>query len=897
MNNKLFLIDGMALIYRAYYAMIKNPLTSSSGLNTSAIYGFINSLLKLLKDENPKYIAVVLDTKAKTFRHKQYNLYKANRKPMPDELSEQLLPLYSILESLNMKIYKKDGYEADDIIGTITKRVLEKDLTTYMYSADKDLMQLINSNTYLYTPGNSFKPIKIYKDEDVFVKCGVGATQFIDYLALLGDTSDNIPGVRGVGNKTASKLINKFSSVENIYKLINQIENPRLKNILLENQENAFLSKELVTIDVDVEIEINLEEMNSKNLTLKAMLDKLHDFDIYAFDKILENKSKPISNSNKVIKKNYQVIQTDKEFNKLLNNLAKQDIISIDLESTNINPNIANIVGISFSYKKNSGFYIPFTYLGSKVTDSIFKNRLASLKVFLQSDDIKFIGQNIKYDALILKRYDIELNNIYFDTMIAESLIAPEKNTYKLDLLSKDYLNYNMMPIEELIGEKNNQISMYDVPLDKISFYACEDADIALQIYNIQKQILIDKKLDYLFYNVEIPLINVLVNIEFNGVFIDLDIINNLCINLKKSLEILSNKIYDASNRKFNINSPKQLSEVLFDELELKMFKKRSTSVEVLKKLLNHHPIAELILEYRHLNKLVNTYLEKLPKHINSHTNRIHTSFNQAIASTGRLSSTQPNFQNIPIKTDIGKSIRKAFKSNSNDNLIISFDYSQIELRILAHYSNEKRLIEAFANNIDIHTRTAALIYGISNKDVNYNHRRVAKIINYSIAYGAGPFRISEELKISIKEASSIINNYFERYPGIKKYIDDTLAFGLENGYVKTLLGRRRNTINLQSSNRNIREAEKRATINMPIQGTASELIKIAMININKEIIKKEFKSKMILQIHDELLFESPLEERDDLIELVIKIMENSMKFKVPIKVDCNYGINWYEAH
>jgi DNA polymerase-1 len=454
-----------------------------------------------------------------------------------------------------------------------------------------------------------------------------------------------------------------------------------------------------------------------------------------------------------------------------------------------------------------------------------------------------------------------------------------------------------MVPIENLIGEKNNQISMLQVPLDKISFYACEDADITLQIYNIQKTILIDKKLDDLFFKVEMPLIKVLVNMEFNGVYIDKDIINNLCIDFKASLEILSNKIYMISDRKFNINSPKQLAEILFDELELKMFKKRSTSVEVLKKLLKYHPIAELILEYRHLNKLVNTYLEKLPKHINPKTDRIHTSFNQAIASTGRLSSTKPNFQNIPIKTDVGKSIRKAFKSNNNDDIIISFDYSQIELRILAHYSNEKKLIEAFENNIDIHTRTAALIYGISNEDVEYNHRRVAKMVNYSIAYGAGPFRISEELKISIKEASSIINNYFERYPGIKKYIDDIIIFGLEYGYVKTILGRQRNTLNLKSSNRNIREAEKRAAINMPIQGTASELIKIAMIKIDEEINRKKMKSKMILQVHDELLFEVPLSEKNDLIDMVARIMENSMKFKVPIKVDCNFGNNWYEAH
>ena len=576
--------------------------------------------------------------------------------------------------------------------------------------------------------------------------------------------------------------------------------------------------------------------------------------------------------------------------------IQSKELVSIDLETTDINPNLASIVGISISYKKNTGFYIPILCPDkSKVLDleKIFKK----LEPIFKSNSIKFIGQNIKYDALILKRHNIELNYIFFDTMIAESLISPEKNSYKLDYLAKDYLNYIMIPIEELIGEKNNQISMKDVQLEDISYYACEDADVVLQIYEIQRKILIKKGLDKLFYEVEMPILKVLVNIEYNGVYVDRNIIKDLSIKLKYELEILSNKIYSFSNKKFNINSPKQLAEILFDDLELRMFKKRSTSVDVLKKLVNHHPIAEIILEYRHLNKLVNTYLDKLPDYINKYTKRIHTSFNQAITSTGRLSSTKPNFQNIPIKTDVGKSIRKAFKPYKNNNFIVSFDYSQIELRILAHYSNENKLIDAFNNNLDIHTKTASLIYGIGIDDVDYSHRRVAKIINYSIAYGAGPFRISQELKISIKEASMIINNYFDRYPGIKQYIEDTVAFGTKNGYVATILGRQKNTINLRSTNRNIQEAEKRATINMPIQGTASELIKIAMIDIDNKIKNKNLKTKMILQVHDELLFEVPKSEKDDIIQLVKDCMENAMHFKVPIKVDYNYGTSWYEAH
>ena len=579
-----------------------------------------------------------------------------------------------------------------------------------------------------------------------------------------------------------------------------------------------------------------------------------------------------------------------------LKNIKKQEFVSIDLETTSLNPNLAEIVGISISFKKNTGYYIPFLYNSKSIRAFESKDVLKLIKPILEFSGIKYIGQNIKYDALILKRNGIDLSNIFFDTMIAESLISPEKNSYKLDNLSKDYLNYEMVPIESLIGEKSNQVSMDTVSLDDICFYACEDVDVVFQLYEIQSKILKEKKIEKLFYNVEIPLIKVLVEIEYNGVYVDKSIVDSLCKDLETELEFLRAKIYEISKKEFNINSPKQLAEILFDDLKLKMFKKRSTSFDVLKKLVDHHPIADFLLKYRHLNKLVNTYLDKLPTFINPNTNRIHTSFNQAVTSTGRLSSTKPNFQNIPIKSDVGKSIRKAFKAN-DDNLIVSFDYSQVELRILAHYSQEKKLIDSFKNNLDIHSKTASLIYGINIDDVMYNHRRVAKIINYSIAYGAGPFRISQELKIPIKEASNIISNYFDRYPGIRKYIDNTIKEGFENGYVATILGRQRNTYNLRSTNRNLQEAEKRATINMPIQGTASELIKVAMVNIYNKLKKMKFESKMILQIHDELLFESPQNEKENLIKMVVKEMESAIKLDVPIKVDYNFGSNWYEAH
>ncbi len=891
-NKKLFLIDGMALIYRSYYAMARNPLISSKGLNTSAIYGFINSLMKLLNDESPNYLSIVLDTKAKTFRHKDYDLYKANRKPMPDDLSEQIIPLIEVLSKLNIKIYKKDGFEADDLIGTIVNKKMDG-IQKYMYSGDKDLMQLIDENTFLYSPGNAFKPTKIYGKKDVLNRYGINNSQFIDYLSLLGDTSDNIPGVKGVGAKTATKLISKFSTLENVYKNIDNVENPRLKNLLIDNKENAFLSKKLITIDRHVEFPFDYREMDVSKFNYEGMVNELNNYEIHKFDKLLIKKNKTLN----ISKKKYILIDNKDKIEKLFNDLNNEKIISIDLETTSIDANLAEIVGVSLCCKENIAFYIPFIY--PEMSENYMSNKylLDKVKDFIENSSSKFIGQNIKYDALVLKNHDIEITNIFFDTMIAESLIAPESNSYNLNSLSEKYLSHTMIEIDSLIGKETIYNSMDEVPLKKIISYACEDADIVYQVYKIQFDLIKKLNLKKLFYELEMPFIKVLIDIELNGLYVDLDILAQLSNVLSKDLYKITSNIYDIAGKEFNINSPKQLAVVLFDELKLKNFKKRSTSVDVLNKLINYHPIAEEVLEYRHLSKIINTYLDKLPNHVNPRTRRIHTSFNQAITSTGRLSSTKPNFQNIPIKTDVGKSIRKAFCPQRKDHYILSFDYSQIELRILAHYSNEKKLIDAFNKNLDIHSRTAALIYGIADEDVQYHHRRVAKMVNYSIAYGAGPFRISEELKISLKEAKTIIDNYFTRYPGIKEYIENTIKDGTEKGYVETYMGRRRNTVNLSSSNRNVREAEKRATINMPIQGTASELIKIAMLDIREELLNKKLKTKMILQVHDELLFEVPFSEKDIIENIVTNKMIQAISFKVPIVVDGNFGSSWFEAH
>ena len=897
MNNpdKLFLIDGMALIYRSYYAMIKNPLISSSGINTSAIYGFINSLLKIIKDEQPEYISIILDTKKKTFRHKMYADYKATRKPMPDDLSEQLIFLYDILESLGIAIYKKDGFEADDLIGTISNNFKNENLITYIYSSDKDLMQLVNKQVFVYSPGNNFVKAKIYNENEVFLKWGVMPNQIIDYLSLVGDTSDNIPGVKGVGAKTATKLLDKYNNLTTIYDSIDLIENERMKNKLIDFEQDAILSKKLVTIDLDVDIEYNLNEMKIENLNFLDINDKLNELDIFTFDKIINTKK--IDKENKdIVDKEYHIVDSIEKIDKLIKKIDKYEYISIDLETTDVNPNIAKIVGISLSFKANEAYYIPFQYPENKKED-ISNEILNRFKGILESDNKKFIGQNIKYDSLVLKRAGINLSKIYFDTMIAESLISPEKNSYKLEILSENYLNYRMMSIEKLIGEKKPQKTMDQVPLKDIAFYACEDADITFQIYQKQNNKLKKLNLKKVFYEIEIPLIDVLVELEYNGVYVDMNIINDLSNQLKNKICKISKNIFEIAGKEFNLNSPKQLAEILFDDLQLKQFKKRSTSFEVLNKLRDYHPIVDYILEYRHLSKLINTYLNALPTYLNDSTGRIHTSYNQVIVSTGRLSSNKPNFQNIPIKSKEGKNIRKAFTIFNENSYIISFDYSQIELRILAHYSNEKKLIKSFQNNEDVHSRTAALIYGLDVSDVTEEHRRVAKTINYSIIYGAGAFRISQELRIPIKQATNIIENYFNRYPGIQKYIQETTNNAFRNGYVETLHGRQRKTINLNSSNRNIVEAEKRASINMPIQGTASELIKIAMVKILKKMKNNNMNSKMILQVHDELLFEVCKNELEDVILLVKNEMEKAVYFKVPIKVDYNYGKNWFEAH
>ena len=896
--KRLFLIDGMAQIYRAHFAMIKNPLTTKDGRHTSAIFGFMNSLFKLLRDENPDYIAVVLDCKEPTFRHKLYTEYKATREKMPDELVEQLEPLYEVISHTNIPILKKPGYEADDIIGTLVKKAEQAGLVTYMVTGDKDMMQLVSETTFMYSPGNRFKPTTIYDKIKVKEKWGVGPDGIIDMLALVGDTSDNVPGVDGVGPKTAKKLLDQYKDIETILEHADEAKNKRVREGLQNGRDLVHLSRELVTIHCDVPVEFHIEELIRKDMDGEALTYDFQDLEMYSLITQVEALS-----GNGVVAleqpdKNYQTILTQTDLDLLITTISNAELISFDLETTSITPLQADIVGLSFSVKANDGYYIPVEYPEKESKPGLTLDAvLEKLKPIFENENNRFCGQNIKYDALVLSRYGIHLGNIVFDTMIAEYMLHPEKNSYKMDYLSIDYLNYRMVPIDNLIGTGLHQKSMAEVPLEDIAFYASEDADIAFQLAEILKDKLEKESLFEPYNDIEIPLIPVLTTIEKNGVYLNLDFLADLSRQFGEGLEKLTEKIHQMAGREFNINSPKQLGEILFDELELKPIRKRSTAVEVLAVLKNYHPLPEEVLKYRHLAKLKNTYVDAIPNYVNKETGRVHTSLNQTIAATGRLSSTSPNFQNIPIRTETGREVRKAFVPQNSDWVILSADYSQVELRIMAHYSQEPELIKAFEENSDIHSRTAALVNGIAEAEVTPDQRRSAKVVNFGIMYGAGPYRMSQELGISMADAKILIDNYFATYPGIRKYMDETISLARDRGYVETLYKRRRKTGNLDASNRNIVQAEERVAINMPIQGTAADIIKIAMINIHNKMESENYQSKMILQIHDELLFECPKAEVDKLAAMVVEKMEGAVSLSVPLKVDWNYGNSWYEAH
>ena len=899
-QKRLFIIDGYATLYRAHYALIRNPLTNTAGTPTSAVFGFANQVFQLIDDEKPDYLVAAFDSKGKNFRHELYTDYKANRSEMPDEIQTQLPYLWELLEAMNIPILRVGGVEADDIIGTVAKMCDKENLQCNIVSGDKDFMQLINDKTFLYAPQARKRAKEIFDKKKVLEKWGVGPEHIIDLLGLMGDSSDNVPGVQGVGPKTAQKLIQDFGSIENIYEEIDNISNEKMREKLLNSKDNALLSKQLVTILTDVKIDATINDFEKREMDSSKLEDIFKELEFSGLlKKIGSNKSINIESVKR--EKNYNNLITVDQLTSFVSSVKENEWLSVDLETTSINPMVAEIVGFSFSVKKDTGVYVPIRFKDKK--DNLFgdddlQTAIDILKPILENSNIPKTGQNIKYDALIMKRYGINLDGIAFDTMIAAHLISPNSRSYKLDNLSISHLNYKMVPIKDLIGSGKNQITMDQVTLEDISFYAAEDADVVIELTEIFIKELKNQKLYNYFMAIEIDLLPVLIDMQFNGIFVDKDYLAIRSDEIGIKIDALHNEITKLAGQDFNVNSSQQLAQILFDKLDLPMIKKRSTAEAVLSELKDKHELPKLVLDYRKLFKLKNTYLDPIPTNINPTSNRVHSSFNQTMTATGRLSSSSPNFQNIPIRTEDGKDVRKAIRAQSSDYQIFSADYSQVELRVMAHLSQDEALIQALNNGEDIHTFTAKNIFNIhKDEDVLPEMRRTAKIVNFGIMYGAGPFRLSQELDVPFGEAKKIKDAYFSKYKGIEDYIAKSKLLIKSEKSVQTLLGRKRAVWDSDSQNKIRRDAAERMAINMPIQGTAAEMIKIAMIKIYKDLKDNNLKSKLILQVHDELLLEVHKDEVDYISEMVIKNMKKAIELDVPIEIDCGFGPSWYEAH
>ena len=925
-KKKLFLLDAMALIYRAYFAFSKNPRINSKGLNTSAILGFTNTLYDILKNEKPTHIAVAIDTMAPTVRHKEFAEYKANREKMPEDLATSIPYIIELLKGFNIPVLGVDGYEADDVIGTLSKKAEEAGFLTYMMTPDKDFGQLVSENIFMYKPARMGNKAEVWGIKEVCERYGIQRPeQLIDILGLWGDASDNIPGVPGIGEKRAKELIAAYGSVENLLQNTDKLKGKQKENV--ENfADQALLSKELATIILDVPVEFDEKEFKVAEPDVDALKKLFDELEFRNFAKrfftnlslteddskqgvqaelFMENDAeqeetikagelKTLQNT----KHDYHLVSTKKEALKLADLLAKQKSICFDTETTGLDPNNSELVGFSFSIKAHEAWYVslPENYNEAIKIVNIFK-------AVFENSRIEKIGQNIKFDISILKWYDIDVKGPIFDTMIAHYLLHPDLR-HNMDYLAETNLNYRPVPIEQLIGKKGkNQLSMRDVDIKLVKEYAAEDADITLQLKDIFAPQL--KKTDtwQLFEKIEMPLVPVLASMEAEGVKLDIKALNEYSIELEKYIGETEKIIYELAGVEFNIASPKQLGEVLFDKLQISDKPKKtktgqySTGEDILVRLANKHPIINNILEYRSLTKLKSTYVDALPLLVNKRDHRIHTSYNQAVAATGRLSSNNPNLQNIPIRTKKGREIRKAFIPRNEEYTLFAADYSQIELRIIAHLSGDKNMIEAFKQNQDIHTATAARVYGIDPKDISQDMRRNAKMVNFGLIYGISAFGLSQRLDIPRKEAAEIIHNYFEQYPGIKKYMDSQILFAREKGYVETIMGRRRYLKDINSGNGVVRGFAERNAINAPIQGSSADMIKIAMIDIFEVFNKKKLRSKMILQVHDELVFDTYKEEIEEVKKIVDENMKHAIKLNVPVVVDMNTGNNWLEAH
>ncbi|MGB4903085.1 MAG: DNA polymerase I [Saprospiraceae bacterium] len=928
MSKKLFLLDAYALIYRAYYAFIRTPIVNSKGFNTSAIYGFTITLMEVLEKQKPTHIAVVFDHPSQTLREQEYSNYKANREETPQPIKDANPWIRDIIKGMNIPYYDMEGYEADDIIATLAAKAAKEDFDVFIMTGDKDLAQCVNHKVKMYRPGKQGAPAEILGIEEVKEKFSIqDPLQIIDLLGLMGDAVDNIPGVSGVGEKTAVKLIEEFGSIENIYERIDEVKG-KLKDKLLEGKENAFLSKRLATVvsDVAIDLDENALVMEAPNREVLSPIFAELEFrtigkrlfgDEFSVNRKAAPSSTPtlfediteesdsmddgIEAANTIANTphTYHIAQNEAEHKSLVVLLLGQKEIAFDTETTGLDSIDTNVIGMSFSYQAHDAWFVPVPIDFDQAKELVLR-----FKPVLESETITKIGHNIKFDWQVIRQYGVEIKAPFYDTMVAHYLIDANQR-HKMDFLAETYLQYTPVPIEALIGKAGKrQKSMSEVALKEIAEYAAEDADVTFRFKKVFDPLLSQKELTKLYHEVELPLVETLQEMEWQGVQVDAVFLKEYSDQLGVELTEIKEKIFEQVGAQFNLDSPKQMGEILFDRMKIPYTGPKTktgqyqTNEDTLSKLADAHPIIDAIVNYRELAKLKSTYVDSIPALINHRTGRLHTTFNQTIAATGRLSSINPNLQNIPIRTDRGKEIRKAFIPRDAEHIILSADYSQIELRIIADISKDENMMAAFQAGEDIHTATASKVFNVPSAEVTKEMRRRAKAVNFGIAYGQSVFGLSQTLNISRGEAKEIIDNYFTQFPGIKQYMTDTIAFAKKHGYVQTLLGRRRYLPEINERNFTVRGQAERNAINSPIQGSAADMIKVAMVKLHERLKKEQFKSVMTLQVHDELVFDVLRTE----LERIKPVIEHEMKIAipgltVPIVVEMGSGDNWLDAH